>query len=74
LEAIIYIVEGEGYTTVEDTRYDWKKGDTIFVPPMLWHEHVNNSQDKPAVYLAVASYPLMEALGMYRAELKGKKE
>ena len=63
-EEYIYIVSGEGYTTMwrqageKPQRYQWKAGD--FLSPSLntWHEHFNVATGTPARYLSVKTTPL----------------
>lgn len=44
LEAVVYAVEGEGYTDMQGKRVPWKKGDVLYVPPAMWeHEHTNDN-------------------------------
>ena len=45
-EAIIYIVEGHGYTMVSGKKIDWKKGDAVYIPPWEWHQHIALSETK----------------------------
>jgi quercetin dioxygenase-like cupin family protein len=43
-EALLYVLEGSGYSEVDGKRYDWEAGDAVHVPPkMTVHEHFNNS-------------------------------
>jgi glyoxylate utilization-related uncharacterized protein len=44
-EAMLYVLEGQGYSEVDGKRYDWVEGDAVHVPPkMTVHEHFNNSE------------------------------
>jgi quercetin dioxygenase-like cupin family protein len=44
LEAMIYILEGEGYSEVQGRDERWGAGDLLHVPPAMFeHEHFNNS-------------------------------
>ena len=44
LEAMIYILEGEGYSEVQGRDEHWEAGDVLHVPPAMYeHEHYNNS-------------------------------
>ncbi|HZU06138.1 MAG TPA: cupin domain-containing protein [Chloroflexota bacterium] len=53
LEAVIYILAGEGYTEVQGRRERWGAGDVLHVPPaMLEHEHYNDSP-LPLRYLRI---------------------
>lgn len=43
-EAMLYVLEGSGYSVVDGVRYDWAAGDAVHVPPkMTDHEHFNDS-------------------------------
>lgn len=43
-EAILYALEGSGYSEIDGQRYDWTAGDAVHVPPkMTMHEHFNDS-------------------------------
>jgi quercetin dioxygenase-like cupin family protein len=44
-EAMLYVLEGSGYSEIDGKRYDWVAGDAVHVPPkMTMHEHFNNSE------------------------------
>jgi gentisate 1,2-dioxygenase len=62
-ETVLYILEGSGYTVVEDRQVHWKKGDAVYVPVWAWHNHVNNDLTQPASYLACENAPLLQNLG-----------
>ena len=64
-EAILHIILGVGYTIIDGTRYEWKVGDTITVPPMSPHQHFNLDADNAARILAVTSLPLMRNIGAF---------
>lgn len=43
-EAMLYVLEGSGYSVVDGVRHDWAAGDAVHVPPkMTDHEHFNDS-------------------------------
>jgi quercetin dioxygenase-like cupin family protein len=43
-EAMLYVLEGTGYSEIDGKRYDWEAGDAVHVPPrMTLHEHFNGS-------------------------------
>ena len=63
---VIYVVEGQGYTTVNDKRVDWKEGDLILLPVMpggVEHQHFNTDPTRPSRWLAMVPYDLTEILG-----------
>ena len=41
----VFILEGSGITRNKTTEKPFKKGDFFFVPPMEWHQFVNNSSE-----------------------------
>ena len=44
-EAMLYVLEGSGYSEIDGQRYDWEQGDAVHVPPrMTLHEHFNDSE------------------------------
>jgi quercetin dioxygenase-like cupin family protein len=62
-ETIIYIVEGEGRTTIEDVTVEWRAGDAIYVPVWAWHHHANASDKNRCLYVACENMPLLANLG-----------
>lgn len=64
---VYHVFRGEGFTVINDTRYDWKTGDSFTVPLWHTHHHGNGSHD-PAILFAMNDRPVMEALGFYREE------
>ncbi len=43
-EAMLYVLEGTGYSEIDGKRYDWEAGDAVHVPPkMTVHQHFNPS-------------------------------
>jgi gentisate 1,2-dioxygenase len=43
-EAVLYALEGIGYSEIDGKRYDWAAGDAVQIPPkMTRHEHFNPS-------------------------------
>jgi hypothetical protein len=54
LEAVVYAIEGEGYTELEGRVVPWEAGDVLYVPPAMWeHEHTNDNP-KPIKQLRIA--------------------
>jgi gentisate 1,2-dioxygenase len=50
-EAILYIVEGEGHSEVGEDTVQWKTGDAPIVNRYVWHQHFNDSKDRPAIVI-----------------------
>ena len=68
MEAIIHFLQGKGYTVIDGVKYEWKKGDTMTVPPMAVHQHFNTSKEEPGRFLAVTTIPMMVNIGSFVAE------
>ncbi len=62
-ETIAYILEGHGFSMIEDQRVEWQIGDAIYIPNWAWHHHVNLDENKPARYLACENAPMLQNLG-----------
>jgi uncharacterized cupin superfamily protein len=46
-EAMLYVLEGRGYSMIDGDRYEWQAGDAIHVPPrMTHHGHFNDSDQR----------------------------
>lgn len=44
LEALVYVLDGEGYTEIRGVKQRWETGDLLHVPPAMFeHEHYNDS-------------------------------
>lgn len=47
LEAVVYTIDGEGYSEMQGEKEHWGPGDVLYVPPAMWeHEHYNESPRK----------------------------
>jgi quercetin dioxygenase-like cupin family protein len=62
-----YIISGQGYSIIEDQRYEWKKGDTLCIPVFAWHQHFNNGS-ATARFLVHHNRPYMKNMGFLMAE------
>ena len=62
-ETIAYILEGTGYSMIEDQKVEWTKGDAIYIPNWAWHHHVNTDTQNNAKYLACENAPMLQNLG-----------
>ena len=70
-EAAIYIMGGNGHSEIQGHKYEWEKGDFIFIPSMQWHTHVN-SGDGPVLYLGITNKRMLDWLGLDRKVEAGK--
>lgn len=66
-EEVNYVISGQGYSIIEDRRYDWAAGDVLCIPVFSWHQHFNTGAG-PARILVHHSRPLMENLGFMHVE------
>jgi len=62
-DAILFMVEGSGWTEVDGVRYDWKAWDAIHLPAWSWHRHGNDGT-KPGRFMSYSSEPTLWTLGM----------
>jgi gentisate 1,2-dioxygenase len=67
-EALIYILEGRGYSIVDGERYDWEAGDVVSVPLNKWHQHFNADSERRVLYLGCTNQPLLRAMGLNTME------
>jgi gentisate 1,2-dioxygenase len=65
-----HVVEGAGYSIVGDRRFDWEDKDVFTVPAWTFCEHVNPG-DHPAFLFSFSDAPVMQALSLYREEVRG---
>lgn len=71
-ETVLYVLEGAGYTEVEDERVEWKAGDAVYIPSWAWHRHQNLSDTEPAKYIACENAPQLQNLGVALREEEGR--
>jgi quercetin dioxygenase-like cupin family protein len=64
-EAVIYIIDGAGYSEVQGERYPWGRGDFLYIPTMAWHTHVNSGAES-AFYLGITNKRMLDWLGLDR--------
>lgn len=63
---MLYVLEGEGYTTMDGKRMDWEKGDLIVIPVKpdgVEHQHFNRVPGKDAKWMAFLYQPFFSVLG-----------
>jgi quercetin dioxygenase-like cupin family protein len=63
-ETILYVLEGEGITWIEDREVAWKAGDAVYIPVWAWHHHRNRSEVRPCRYVACENAPMLQNLGV----------
>ncbi len=70
-ETMIYVVEGEGTSEIEDRTIEWQAGDALYIPVWAWHRHKNASTSKSCRYVACENAPLLQQLGVAIREEAG---
>lgn len=71
-ETVLYVIEGHGWTEVEDQRVEWKAGDAVYIPGWAWHRHGNLDENMPAKYIACENAPQLQNLGVALREEEGR--
>ncbi|OBW41282.1 Cupin domain protein [Chryseobacterium sp. MOF25P] len=71
-ETILYVLEGKGWTLVEDKKVEWEAGDAVYIPSWAWHQHQNLSDTEPARYIACENAPQLQNLGVALREEEGR--
>jgi len=73
-DAVIFVIEGHGVTTVDGAPYEWAPWDALHTPAWSWHRHQNPDPARPARLLAITDWPLLRALGLPWIEDVGLKD
>jgi gentisate 1,2-dioxygenase len=63
---IYAVVQGEGVSTVDGERFEWRRGDVIAAP--AWRRHWHEATGE-AIVLRVTDEPVMQRFGWWREEL-----
>ncbi|MDZ4246515.1 MAG: cupin domain-containing protein [Dehalococcoidia bacterium] len=64
-EEAIYIIQGSGFSVIDDIRYNWETGSCLFMPYGSVHQHFNSGEEKVR-YLSAMALPLERFAGMAR--------
>jgi gentisate 1,2-dioxygenase len=62
-DAIMYVLNGSGWTEVNGKRYEWRPWDTVYLPAGQWHRHSCTSEGA-ARYVTFSVQPMVELLGL----------
>ena len=65
------VIEGAGETEIAGKRFEWEKNDIFVVPNFLWRRHFNTGSADAVLY-SVSDAPLMEKVGQYRVQGRGR--
>jgi gentisate 1,2-dioxygenase len=66
---VYFVYEGAGHTDVDGKRLEWGRNDFFVVPGYSWRRHTVTGGGSAILY-SVTDVPLMEAIGLYRAQGK----
>lgn len=72
-DAILFVVEGTGWTEVNGKRHEWRSWDTIYLPGWSWHRHGNDGS-KTAKFVSFSVQPTAELVGMAILEDAGDED
>lgn len=70
---IIYVLEGQGVTEVDDTYYAWDEGDVVLLPIQpggAAHQHFNRAEGTPCRFLAFRFEPFDDHAGLRITQLE----
>lgn len=70
---VIYVLEGKGYSIVDDERIDWEKGDLVLLPIKkggVEHQHFNGQPGQPCQWVAFLHLPIMDYLSMEMVQME----
>ncbi len=62
-EEVNYVLSGEGYSIIDDRRFDWKAGDALSIPVFAWHQYFNTGSE-PVRILSHSNRAAMENMGI----------
>jgi gentisate 1,2-dioxygenase len=66
ISSVYHVAEGSGYSVINGTRFNWKRGDTFAVPTWCWHEHATTDED--AVLFSLTDAPVLAAINQIREQ------
>jgi quercetin dioxygenase-like cupin family protein len=67
-ETLLYVLEGDGETVIEDVKLEWTVGDALYLPVWAWHQHRNRSASERCRYIACENAPMLQNLGVAARE------
>lgn len=62
-DAIMFVLEGAGWTEINGRRVEWSAWDTLHLPAWAWHRHGNDTAT-PARFITWGAQPLLELIGL----------
>lgn len=70
---VIYVIEGKGYSIVDDERVDWETGDLLLLPIKprgVEHQHFNAVPGAPCHWVAFLYLPIMDYVAQEFTQLQ----
>ncbi|MBI4320781.1 MAG: cupin domain-containing protein [Chloroflexi bacterium] len=74
---VIYVIEGEGYTEVDDQKFEWEAGDLLLLPIKeggVVHKHYNKRPGENCKWMAFIYRPLGDEIGCYLEQRENSPE
>jgi gentisate 1,2-dioxygenase len=67
VSSVYHVIEGKGYSRINNEKLEWKQGDTFCIPSWYRYEHFARTDETVYLY-RFDDKPMIEALGFYRWE------
>lgn len=70
---VIYVIEGRGYSVVDDEKIDWEAGDLLLLPIKpdgVVHQHFNHAPGEPCLWVAFLYLPIMDYVSMEMKQIE----
>lgn len=74
---VIYVIEGRGYSVVDDERIEWEAGDLLLLPIKpngVVHQHFNHAPGEPCLWIAFVHMPIMDSVSMEMTQIEALPE
>jgi len=65
--SVYHVIEGSGYTLINNLKLEWKKNDTLCIPAWYKYQHFAGSGETVYLY-RFDDKPMLRSLGFYRVE------
>jgi len=62
--ALFLVLQGIGYSIIDNQKFEWEKGDMVMAPAWSEHEHCNTSDTESAILVTFQDVPLVNGLGV----------
>lgn len=66
--ALFLVFQGEGYSIIDGEKIEWAKGDLLYAPAWLEHEHCNTSEHEDAILYTIQDVPHVSGMGTWFLE------